>query len=87
MVKMTFVSLMVAVSCPLARADSPSALPKDVPPVIGTAVVTPSSSQGNRHKWSIKLVVPKVVWHVVGRRRPKKEWPRFKVTAKLRKLS
>jgi hypothetical protein len=56
-------------------------LPEDVPPVIGTAVVIPSQSPNPRDydEWSIRLVVPKIAWEVIGERRPKREWPEFKV--------
>ena len=81
MVKFSIATVLIAVWCAVADAEVPASLPKDVPPVIGTAVATPSSTQGDDDdKWSIKLVVPKVVWEVVGERRPKREWPKFKVT-------
>lgn len=58
--------------------------PKDVPPIIGITIATPSSTAGDDDydKWSIKLMVPKVAWEVVGKEKPKIEWPRFNVTVK-----
>lgn len=81
MVKFMFIIPLVAVSCVVADAEVSSSLPKDVPPVIGTAVATPSSTPRDDDKWSIRLVVPKVAWEVVGKEQPKREWPRFNVTA------
>jgi hypothetical protein len=67
----------VVCACVVANADEPPALPKDVPPVVGTAVaIPPTPSDGD--KWSIKLSVPKVRWEVVGEERPKIDWPEFK---------
>ena len=63
----------------VANADDPAALPKDVPPVVGTAFAIPSDAGGD--KWSIKLTVPKVRWEIIGEERPKADWPRFKVSA------
>ena len=70
----------VVCACVVANAEEPPALPKDVPPVVGTAVATaPTSPDGD--KWSINLSVPKVKWEIVGEKRPKIDWPRFSVTA------
>ena len=77
--KFSIVILLVAVSGAITAAETPAFLPKDVPPVIGTAVLSPSSNPGDDDKWSIRLVVPKVAWEVVGKERPKVEWPRFNV--------
>ncbi len=57
--------------------EESGALPKDVPPVIGTAIATKSQPGG---KWSVRLSVPKVTWEGVGVFRVKREWPKFKVT-------
>lgn len=54
-------------------ADTP-ALPKDVPPVIGMAVMKDSKV--------LELTVPKIHWSVVGEEKPKQEWPRFGVDVK-----
>ena len=78
--RLSIATLLVAVSCVFADAEVPASPPKDVPPVIGTAVATPSSAEGDDDKWSIKLVVPKVAWEVIGEERPKLEWPKFNVT-------
>ena len=81
MSKSSIVSLLVAVFCAVADAESPVSLPKDVPPVIGTAAAIASSApRADSDRWSIELVVPKVAWEVVGEERPKLEWPEFKVT-------
>ncbi len=80
---MTRVLLAAAVSlCSsiLANADEPTALPNGIPPIIANAIAIPNASS-DHDSWSIKLTVPKVRWEVVGERRPKLEWPEFKVTA------
>ncbi len=65
-----------------AKDDSrKSPMPKDVPPIMGSAVFVPSKTKDDGyHKWSVKLKVPKVAWEVVGERRLKSDWPRLKVT-------
>jgi hypothetical protein len=68
-------ALLLAVPWGFAFAREPVALPKDVPHVIGTAIVSDSSD-----KWAIEVAIPKITWEVVGERRPKREWPEFKVS-------
>lgn len=58
-------------------AESPP-LPKDVPPVVGTAVVTDPGKDGEDSEWTIRLTVPRITWEVVGEVVPKKEWPELK---------
>lgn len=58
----------------LVHAGEPIALPKDVPPVIGTALASNDSE-----RWAVRLRVPKTTWEVVGERRPKIEWPELQV--------
>ena len=77
MLKLTVAILLVASSCSLAVAKNPGPLPSDVPPVIGTAMILPPDPGYNN--WSLRLAVPKVAWKVVGERKPKREWPEFKV--------
>lgn len=81
MFKFAVVIPLVVASCVVAEPETPPP-PKDVPPVIGTAVAVPSSTPGrdDHDEWSIRLVVPKVAWEVVGERRPKREWPAFNTT-------
>jgi len=69
----------VVCSCVVANAEEPPALPKDVPPVISTAMILPPDP--GYSNWSLRLAVPKVAWTVVGERKPKREWPEFKVEA------
>lgn len=80
MIRLVFTTAFVACSWVMANADETTDLPKDVPPVVGTAVAIPSAADGD--EWSIKLTVPKVRWEIVGEERPKLDWPKFKVTAK-----
>jgi hypothetical protein len=77
MLKLTFASLLTAFSCAFAVAEDSVVLPKDVPPVMGTAEAIPPDPGYNN--WYLKLVIPKVTWNVVGERKPKREWPELKV--------
>ncbi len=72
----TTCSLMfwTVVSCGLAAAQEPVAVPQDVPPLVATAITSNDSEQ-----WAVQLTIPKVTWKVVGERRPKFEWPEFQV--------
>ena len=74
-----FPALLASVS-----AQTKTAAPKDVPPVIGKAVTVASAKPSDRR--SIQLVIPKVAWRVIGERRAKREWPRFTVTVTDAKL-
>jgi hypothetical protein len=80
MTRTVFATLFVVGSCIVASADEPSALPNDVPPVVGTAIALPPVASNDK-EWSVRLTVPKVKWEVIGEERPKLDWPRFKVTA------
>lgn len=80
MIRVIATTALVICSCVATNGDEPSSLPKDVPPVVGTAVAIPPASSGD-DEWSIKLSVPKVTWEVVGEERPKLDWPKFKVAA------
>jgi hypothetical protein len=62
------------IACRLVYAAEPIALPKDVPPVIGTALASNDSE-----KWAVRIRVPKTTWELVGERRPKIEWPELQV--------
>jgi hypothetical protein len=79
MVRALIASALIAISSVVANADERTSLPKDVPPVIGTAITLPSFPSSPNE---IMLSVPKVAWDVVGERRPKIEWPEFKVSVK-----
>lgn len=76
--------LLATIPCGLVAADEPVALPKDVPPIVGTAI-TSKDSEG----WSLQLTIPKITWAVVGERRPKLEWPKLQINVEelLLKLS
>jgi hypothetical protein len=79
MVNYSLVLLLAAAPCVAGEVKGLSTPPKDLPPLLGTAVVTPSSTRGD-DGWSITLVVPKVAWKVVGEERPKRNWPRLSVS-------
>jgi hypothetical protein len=66
--------LLTVASCGLASAQEPVTMPKDVPPVVATAITS-----NDPQKWDVQLTIPKVTWKVVGERRPKLEWPEFQV--------
>ena len=72
----TLCTLMLVSLVPswLTSAQESVALPKDVPPVVATAI-TPSDSE----KWVVQLTIPKVTWKLVGAVRPKIEWPEIQV--------
>ncbi|MCR9201758.1 MAG: hypothetical protein NXI04_24190 [Planctomycetaceae bacterium] len=62
------------------RADERADLPKDVPPVVGVAtVLTPAADNGG-NDWSVRVVVPRVVWEKVGQQQPKVRWPKLRVS-------
>lgn len=56
--------------------------PKNVPPIVGTAVVADASESHGSSAWQIKLTVPKIQWEVVGEMVPKKVWPQLKADVK-----
>ena len=66
--------LLTTIPCGLVSAQERVAIPKDVPPVVGTAIMTNDSE-----KWAVQLTIPKITWKVVGERRPKIEWPEIQV--------
>ncbi len=66
--------LLTIVPCGPVSADEVVAVPKDVPPVVGTAIMSNDSE-----KWAVQLTIPKITWKVGGERRPKIEWPDFQV--------
>ena len=77
MMKTSLILGLAAVLCGGVSAAEPAELPKDVPPVVGTAIVSDDSEA-----WAVEVSIPKVTWEVVGEERPKVEWPRFKVDVK-----
>lgn len=62
----------------VAFADGIPPFPRQVPPLVGTAVVSDSGKQGELAEWAIHLTVPKTRWEVVGSMVPKREWPRLR---------
>lgn len=82
------VMIILSTMCGFVYANDPVALPKGVPPVIGIAVATNDRAQTDDYeRWTIHLTVPKIAWQVVGERRPKFEWPEFKVNVAEVKLT
>ena len=58
----------------LGHADNSTLTPRDVPPVVGTAIA--SGDEGNLQ---IRLTCPRVQWRVAGRAVPKSQWPELRV--------
>jgi hypothetical protein len=75
---MVYLLLAVALSVSQAadsRVVEDTKLPKGLPPLVGTAVV--SDIKGD--EWHVRLTVPKARWEIVGKVVPKSEWPELKV--------
>ncbi len=70
---------LVGVTMPVTQTENQT-LPRDVPPVMGTAIFVPAVEQKDDLEWSIRLAVPKVAWQIVDKFQPKKQWPSLKVT-------
>lgn len=66
--------LLTTVRCGSVFADEIVAVPTDVPPVVGTAIMADDSET-----WAVQLTIPKITWKVAGQRRPKMEWPELQV--------
>jgi hypothetical protein len=60
-----------------AVAQRSPPLPKDVPPLIGVAIVG-DPGQGGESEWTVELTLPRIAWQVVGEVVPKKQWPELK---------
>jgi hypothetical protein len=68
-------------------AKDPPALPKNVPPVLGMAVVSDAGRGDESGEWIIKLTLPKIAWEVVGESIPKKQWPELKSEVRMTTLT
>lgn len=66
--------LLTLVCCGLVSSDEDVPVPKDIPPVIGTAIASNDSEN-----WAVQLSLPRIKWKLVGDRRPKIEWPELQV--------
>jgi hypothetical protein len=62
-------------------------LPKDVPPVLGYAVVSDPGTGTEMSEWKIRLSVPRIAWEVVGEVVPKSQWPELKADIQLSTLT
>jgi len=56
-----------------------TSLPEDVPPLVGMATVLAPAANNGGEDWSVRVVVPGVVWKKVGRKQPKVQWQKLKV--------
>jgi hypothetical protein len=69
-----------------ALSDDKRALtaPNGVAPLAGVAILLPQDAAdvGN-HAWSLRLSVPKVVWEIIGKERPKMEWTKIKADVEM----
>ncbi len=70
-----------------SAADDNIVLPKDVPPVVGTTVVSDPGKGDELAEWTIHLTLPKVTWEVVGEVVPKKTWPELKAAVEKKVLN
>jgi len=70
-----------------ATAGDSVPLPKDVPPVLGIAIVSDPGQDGESSEWKIRLTLPKIAWEVVGEMVPKKQWPELKTEVRRATLS
>ncbi|MEY4565323.1 MAG: hypothetical protein RLY14_293 [Planctomycetota bacterium] len=66
--------LLTTFGCGLVSANELVSLPKDVPPVIGTAI-----SANDSENWAVQLTIPRITWKIVGEQRSKIEWPELQV--------
>ena len=58
--------------------------PIGVAPLAGVAKVLPqNAADAGKHAWSLELTVPKVVWEIVGKERPKLEWTKIKADVEM----
>jgi hypothetical protein len=54
---------------------------------MGLAVALPADPMVNAdYAWSLKVQVPKVVWEIAGKRRPKAEWTEIKTEVEMKTL-
>jgi len=71
-------SLVLALGvCSRGLADE-AVSPKDVPPVLGLAMVTEPGTADESTEWTIRLKLPRITWEVVGKVVPKTQWPELK---------
>lgn len=71
----------------LAAASAETPAPKDIPPLIGHAVVIDPAEKGASSEWKITLTLPKIVWEVTGKVVPKQEWPELKTEVSMATLT
>lgn len=73
------VGLVVMLSvCYRGLADEVVPPPKDVPPVLGRAVVSKPGTAKESSEWTIRLSLPRIAWEVDGEVVPKSQWPELK---------
>ena len=83
-----FVGIVLAfIATGNAIGKDPSGLPRNVPPVLGTAVVSDPGKGEESQEWKIKLTLPKIAWEVVGESVPKKQWPELKSEVRMTTLT
>lgn len=72
---------------PSVKAADAVATPQGVAPLMGLAVALPKDPPVTaEYAWSLKVQVPKVVWEVTGKRRPKAEWTEIKAEVEMKTL-
>ena len=70
-----------------ATAPDPVPDPKDLPPVLGMAIVSDAGKEAEPGEWEIRLTLPKIAWEVVGEVVPKKQWPELKAEVQMATLT
>ncbi len=66
----------------LAHATELPELPKQLPPLFGTAVVVKHPTDPNETHWQVRLTFPKTQWEVIGKVVPKQTWPEVRTDVK-----
>ena len=58
--------------------------PNGIAPLVGiAAAVSKDADDSREYAWSLRLHVPKVVWEITGKERPKREWSRIKADVEM----
>jgi hypothetical protein len=62
-------------------------LPRDVPPVFGTAVIGEGGDARSDDEWSVEVTVPVCHWEIIGKVVPKTQWPTMDSETEVRHLN
>jgi hypothetical protein len=78
---------ILALIATLAAAFAETPAPKDIPPVIGHAVISDPGGKSAASEWKITLTLPKIAWEITGKVVPKQEWPELKTEVSMATLT